>query len=328
MSRTVDSLLDFQDSDQCRRFLAGALTPEGIDSQKVFDTAVLCASEAGKVILKALKLREQPEQRNHASKISDADLVTETDVSVEKLIRSIIVERFPSHLFIGEEGVSGVVDCRERNGKFVWIVDPIDGTTNFVHSFPVVAVSIGFAYGDETLMGVVYNPMSQEAWFGWRNCGSYFIKPSGEVSRMKTSGCTSLGSALISTGFAVPLFRRITSHKHAQERLLNIVESNTRVLMSKSRDIRRIGSAACDLCFVAMGRTDAFFEFGIKEWDVAAALLILEEAGGDVSTVGGLQPCSIRGRNIMGCSTAELRKEMASVLIDTDVVRIIEEIEQ
>ena len=310
------------------QFLKHAVNLSGIEPETVLKFTLSCANEGGYLIREALKSREASKKRSHLAKISDADLVTETDISVEKLVRNRILEKFPGHLFIGEEGTSDVPVTNDRAGKYVWIVDPIDGTTNFVHSFPVVAISIGFALGDETLMGVVYNPVTDETWFGWKNCGAYFRNRSGEISQIQTSGCTSLGSALVSTGFAVPLFRRKITNAEAQSKLQSIVEKNTRALMTKSRDIRRIGSAACDLCYVAMGRTDVFFEFGIKEWDVAAGLLILQEAGGEVSTVGGLQPCSIRGRNIMGCSSSELRREMASVLTDVDVVSIIEEIEQ
>lgn len=328
MSVSTGSLNDLLKSRDLGCFLKNALRPEGIDAEDVLACSFECANEGGKLIREALKKRDKSMALAHSAKISDADLVTETDLSVERLVRSKLAQKFPGHLFVGEEGTSDAIGIGDRAGRFVWIVDPIDGTTNFVHSFPVVAVSIGFAYGDETLMGLVYNPMTEEAWFAWKNSGAFFMRSSGGISSIKTSGCSSLGSALVSTGFAVPLLRRKTPNRDAQEKLMSIVERNTRVLMTRSRDIRRIGSAACDLCYVAMGRTDVFYEFGIKEWDVAAGLLILEEAGGQVSTVGGLQPCSIRGRNIMGCSSSGLRMEMASALTDVDVVKLIEEVEK
>ena len=262
------------------------------------------------------------------TKISDADLVTETDVAVEKSIRLAISSDFPSHLFVGEEGTGRPISLSERSGKYIWIVDPIDGTTNFVHTFPVIAVSIGFAFEDELLMGVVYNPMTEELWFAWKGCGAWMKHPGGQIDRIYTSDCKTLSSALVSTGFGVPLFRRKTTSVDAQRRLRSIIEHNTWTLMNGSRDLRRIGSAACDICYVAMGRTDSFFEFGIKEWDIAAGLVILQEAGGVSSTVGGVRPYSIRGRNILVAASEELRIELSKVLIDDDIVRIIQDIEK
>lgn len=262
------------------------------------------------------------------TKVSAADLVTETDVAIENAIRSRIASTFPEHIIVGEEGTGDFVGESDRKGRFVWIIDPIDGTTNFVHAFPVVAVSIGVAFGDELVMGVVYNPLTDELWFAWKGCGAFFRRSSGTVSRIHTSKCVDVGSSIASTGFAVPLFRRLSARKESLEKLTRIVEHNTRILMTRTRDVRRIGSAACDICFVAMGRTDCYFEFGIKEWDIAAGLVILHEAGGDSSTIGGLTPYSIRGRNILVASSAALRHQMNDLLTDEDIVEIIEEIEK
>lgn len=280
------------------------------------------------MIRAALARRGERGSASHDTKISDADLVTETDVAVETMVRCRIATVFPDHLFVGEEGTGEPLNGCDRTGKFVWIVDPIDGTTNFVSTFPVVAVSIGFAYGDETIFGVVYNPMTDELWFAWKGCGAWMKKSNGEVVKIRTSGCETISSALISTGFAIPYFRRKTANVEAQKKLRSIIEQNTWTLMNSCRDIRRIGSAACDICYVAMGRTDTFYEFGIKEWDVAAALVILHEAGGDSSTVGGVKPYSIRGRNILAAASQKLRIALNQALVDKDVVQIIEEIEQ
>ena len=262
------------------------------------------------------------------NKISAADLVTETDIAVEKAIRARIALTFPDHIVVGEEGTGAFVGESDRKERFVWIIDPIDGTTNFVHAFPVVAVSIGVAFGDELIMGVVYNPLTDELWFAWKGCGGFLRRSSGTVSQIHTSSCADVGSSIVSTGFAVPLFRRSSASKESLEKLTKIVEHNTRILMTGTRDIRRIGSAACDICYVAMGRTDCYFEFGIKEWDIAAGLVILHEAGGDSSTIGGVKPYSIRGRNILVASSTALRQQMNNLLTDEDIVKIIEEIEK
>lgn len=280
------------------------------------------------MIRDAIQRRSSSGSSAHDSKISAADLVTETDIAVEKAIRNRIASVFPEHLFVGEEGTAEPVSVQEREGKWVWIVDPIDGTTNFVHAFPVVAVSIAVAFGDEPVLGVVYNPLTDELWFAWQGCGAFMKRANGDITRMRTSGCETLGSALVSTGFAVPFLRRKTGNIAAQETLQGVVEHNTRVLMRNARDLRRIGSAACDICYVAMGRTDVFFEFGIREWDIAAALVVLHEAGGDSSTVGGLKPFSLRGRNVLVAACAALRAEMSAVLTDEGAVSSIEAIEQ
>lgn len=125
------------------------------------------------------------------TKVSAADLVTETDVAIENAIRSRIASTFPEHIIVGEEGTGDFVGESDRKGRFVWIIDPIDGTTNFVHAFPVVAVSIGVAFGDELVMGVVYNPLTDELWFAWKGCGAFFRRSSGTVSRIhiQVRGC-------------------------------------------------------------------------------------------------------------------------------------------
>ena len=299
-----------------------------ISPVKALECALQCANEAGQMVRDSLAARTSGHVSSLSTKSSVADLVTETDIAVEKAIRSRISGTFPTHLFVGEEGTSEPVSVAERAGNFVWIIDPIDGTTNFVHSFPVVTVSIALAYQDESIMGVVYNPMTDELWFAWKGCGSVMKRSSGEMIKIRTSGCEELGSALVSTGFAVPLLRRKTVAVKEQESVRSIVEGNMRVLMTQSRDLRRIGSAACDICYVAMGRTDSYFEFGIREWDIAAGLVILHEAGGDSSTVGGVKPYSIRGRNLLVASSEKLRKQLNGVLTDTNIVPLIEAVER
>jgi fructose-1,6-bisphosphatase/inositol monophosphatase family enzyme len=210
----------------------------------------------------------------------------------------------------------------------VWIVDPIDGTTNFVHTFPIVTVSIAVGIGDDLLLGVVYNPLTDELWFAWKGCGAFMKRSDGTVDRIHTSRATNIGESIISTGFGVPMFRRKTRAVEAQRAALELLEHNNRILMTQSRDIRRIGGAACDLCYVAMGRTDAYFEFGIKEWDIAAGLVIVIEAGGSASTVGGKEPVPIRGRNVLVAATRALRVELTTLLSDKDINKLLEAIEQ
>jgi myo-inositol-1(or 4)-monophosphatase len=324
---TFSSICELLQSDTLNEFLRHPSSCSQEVAIQILRCALLCADEGGSMIRKAISTRVSSASQDANTKVSAADLVTETDLAVEKLIRNRINKTFTDHLFVGEEGSGASITVSEREGKFVWIVDPIDGTTNFVHAFPVVAVSIAVAFGDKPILGLIYNPLTNELWFAWKGCGAFMKQANGSLIPIATSGCKSLSSAIVSTGFAVPAFRRETANVAAKEKLQSIVEHNTRVLMTRSRDIRRIGSAACDICYVAMGRTDVYFEFGIKEWDIAAGLVILSEAGGDSSTVGGNTQYSIRGRNILVAASTELRLEMNSVLRDEGAVESIEQIE-
>ena len=321
------SLKDLGQSADLEPFLSSPANCTPSLAREILKCAFQCANEGGQMIKDALGRRATSASTNADMKISAADLVTETDIAVEKAIRNRISSEFSDHLFVGEEGTAAPISAADREGKYVWIVDPIDGTTNFVHAFPMVAVSIAVAFGDVPILGVVYNPMTDELWFAWKGCGAFMKRSDSSIIPIHTSGCKELSSAIVSTGFGVPSFRRVTANKAAKEKLLAIVEHNTRVLMTRSRDIRRVGSAACDICYVAMGRTDVYFEFGIKEWDIAAGLVVLGEAGGDSSTVGGLKPYSLRGRNVLVAASTALRLEMNRSLIDDKAVELIEQIE-
>jgi len=319
-------VLDLAECDQTHMFLSKAISNGEFAPRDIFMCAMTCAHEAGEMIRFAIKQREEGPHHSHNTKSSDADLVTETDVAVEKAIRNRISATFPDHLFIGEES-NVSISTSERENKIVWIVDPIDGTTNFVHTFPIVTVSIAVGIGDDLILGVVYNPLTDELWFAWKGCGAFMKRSDGSVIKIHTSQSQSIDTSIISTGFGVPMFRRKTKAVDEQQQALALIEGNTRVLMTRSRDIRRIGGAACDLCYVAMGRTDAFFEFGIKEWDIAAGLIIVIEAGGTASTVGGVQPVPLRGRNVLVASTESLRTQLTSLLSDKDINKLLDAIE-
>lgn len=322
-------LADFLNSD-ISSYISAANSQCGTSPIDILRCALQCADEGGEMIRKAISSRGSHGPNSVLTKVSAADLVTETDIAVEQAIRTRISRTFPEHLFVGEEGTNGTpVGVAEREGKLVWIVDPIDGTTNFVHGFPVVTVSVAVAFGDELILGVVYNPLMNELWFAWKGCGAFMRQANGSINRIHTAHTQVVDNALISTGFCVSRFRKETKTAvREQDQLREILEHNTRVLMTRSRDIRRIGSAACDICYVAMGRTDAFFEFGVKEWDIAGGLVVLHEAGGVSSTVGGKQPYSIRGQNLLVASTEALRQNLAGLLIDTNAVELIEIIEK
>lgn len=204
----------------------------------------------------------------------DVDLVTVADRAVEKLIRSRLAEIFPDHGMYGEEGT------RERlEREYRWYVDPLDGTTNFAHGFPQFCVSIGLEHRpgglpageDGTLeAGVIYDPLRDELFTAERGQGAFLNGKSLHVSRT-----AELAEALVSTGF--PSRRR-----HSSPNIHFYHEFTLR-----SHGVRRAGSAALDLAYVAAGRLDAFWEFNLNPWDTAAGILIVREAGGSVTDFSG-----------------------------------------
>jgi myo-inositol-1(or 4)-monophosphatase len=206
----------------------------------------------------------------------DVDLVTEADRAVEKLVRTRIGEVFPGHGVYGEEGT------RERlEGEFRWYVDPLDGTTNFAHGFPQFCVSMGLEHRpagtspdqDGTLVaGVIYDPMRDELFTAERGHGTSLNGNAVRVSRV-----AGLAEALLATGFP-------SRKRHSSPNVHFYHEFTLR-----SHGVRRAGSAALDLAYVACGRLEAFWEFNLNPWDTAAGILLVEEAGGRVTGFSGAQ---------------------------------------
>lgn len=196
---------------------------------------------------------------------SAVDLVTEVDVAAEKTIIGMLKEAFPEHCFLGEE--SGGSAGEERlSDEPTWIIDPIDGTTNFVHTYPFVAVCIGLAINKQTVVGVVYNPVLEEKYTAIRGGGAFLNgKP------ISVSSAPEIGQAVVSTNIGYGRSREVT----------DFMLGNVRVLLEHNvRGLRMTGSAATLMCDVAMGRLDCYFEWGVHAWDVSAASIIIEEAGG------------------------------------------------
>jgi len=198
-------------------------------------------------------------------KSSSIDLVTEVDRACEQAILEVIGAAFPDHAILAEE--SGAQGSHE----LVWVIDPLDGTTNFAHGYPQVSISIALTRADQTLLGLVYDPMREELFVGRRGGGA-----TCNDERLRVSSTPDLASSLLASGF--PYDRR----EHADYYLAFF-----KAFMLRTQGIRRAGSAALDLCWVAAGRVDAFWEFKLKPWDTAAGVLIVEEAGGRCSDFGG-----------------------------------------
>lgn len=242
--------------------------------EKIRKAAVEAAIEAGKVTLRFYRKRLEVREKARSS------LVTQADMKSEALIRRILTKKFPTFQFRGEEG--GANEAAAADAP-MWHVDPLDGTTNFVHGFPMYCVSIGLALGQEPLVGVVHIPTLGETFHGAKGCGAQMNR-----SKIRVSQRAKLSECLLTTGFA---------YLHKPEVISPEIELFKRAHM-EARAVRRPGAAAIDLAYVAAGIFDGFWERNLSSWDVCAGALLVQEAGGKVSNYFGL-PATFEGREIL-----------------------------
>jgi myo-inositol-1(or 4)-monophosphatase len=244
---------------------AGSETDGAGGTDALLGIAVDAATMAGALL--AERARHGAE-RHVSAKSTPTDLVSEADLASERAIRELLAERRPDDGFIGEEG-----DRVESASGLDWVVDPLDGTINFLFAIPQWCVSVAVADGHGTLAGAVYDPNRDELFSASRDGRATLTGPHGEVELPLRGRCDGsdrdgeLATAMVATGFAYDAAVRA-----AQARVL------TRVL-PRVRDVRRLGSAALDLAWTAAGRYDAYFERTVKQWDIAAGALICERAG-------------------------------------------------
>ncbi len=194
------------------------------------------------------------------------DVVTEADKESEMCIANLIHANFPDHHILGEEGMENI----EGSSEYKWIIDPLDGTTNFSHAVPIFAVSIGIEHKGDIIMGAVYNPFVRELFFAERGEGAWLNEESISVSDIDD-----INKSLLVTGFP---YDRST---------IDFLLKYVREVLVKSHGLLRLGSAALDLCYVASGRLEGFWEFSLNPWDTAAGYLIVKEAGGKVTEING-----------------------------------------
>jgi myo-inositol-1(or 4)-monophosphatase len=225
----------------------------------VISPAAQIAREAGGLLMEHFRQHVKIEYKG------EADLVTVADRKSEALIRQRLRERWPSHDILGEEG-----GLQDTGSDYRWYVDPLDGTTNFAHGFPVFCVSMALEYKGKRIVGVIYDPTRDELFTAEQGSGAYL-----NDERIHVSKTAELAESLVATGFPshkrhkspnIFFYHQITLHTHG---------------------VRRAGSAALDLCCVACGRFDGFWEFNLNPWDTAAGVLIVEEAGGKVTDFHG-----------------------------------------
>jgi myo-inositol-1(or 4)-monophosphatase len=230
-----------------------------LSTNTYLELAVEAAQEAGAILLAEF---DRPRQIRYKGVV---DLVTQADQKSEQAIVARLRTHFPKHAIVAEEGGG-----QETDSPFRWFVDPLDGTTNFAHSYPCFAVSIGLEEAGEMIVGVVYNPVSQEMFAAARGEGAYLNQKRIHVSKIE-----GLGTSLVCTGFP--------PGQRSQGRNLRFYWEFTQ----RSHGVRRDGSAALDLAAVACGRFEAFWEFGLRAWDTAAGILLVREAGGMATRFSG-----------------------------------------
>ncbi len=255
-----------------------------LSANHYLELAVETAQEAGAILLAEF---DRPRQIRYKS---DVDLVTQADQKSEAAIVARLRTHFPKHAIVAEEGGG-----QESDSPFRWYVDPLDGTTNFAHSYPCFAVSIGLEEAGEMIVGVVYNPVTQELFTAARGEGAYLNQKRIHVSKIET-----LGTSLVCTGFP--------PGQRKQERNIRYYWEFT----LRSHGVRRDGSAAMDLAAVACGRFEAFWEFGLRSWDTAAGIMLVREAGGMATRFSG-QPYAPGDPEILA-SNGLIHSEMQEVV--------------
>jgi myo-inositol-1(or 4)-monophosphatase len=245
------------------------------NKKEFLDTAIKAARLAGQVIV------------NHLGKISKMDIglkqasdfVTSVDKESEKVIIDTIKEHFSDHHFLAEESLKEF-----GNGKYRWIIDPLDGTTNYIHSYPVFSVSIALEFEGGLVLGVILDPLRNELFWAEKEAGAFL-----NGNPIKVSEVSTINESLITTGFP---FRS----KEMIDPYLKLFKN----LFLKVSDLRRAGSAALDLAYLACGRCDGFFELGLSPWDIAAGSLLITEAGGLITDFGGGPHYLMTGNIIAG----------------------------
>lgn len=228
----------------------------------LLNVAVMAAHRGGDTLIRSLpkldKIKVEQKGRN--------DYVSEADRNAEKAVIQTIRKHYPNHAILAEE--SG----QQGDSDYLWVIDPLDGTTNFLHGFPVFCVSVGLMHKNRLEHGAVYDPLRQELFTASRGHGAHL-----DGRRIRVSKLTTLERALIGTGFP---FRDSNMALGPYMNMLKTVLINT-------SGVRRTGAAALDLCYVAAGRLDGFWETGLSKWDLAAGALIIREAGGIISGMDG-----------------------------------------
>jgi myo-inositol-1(or 4)-monophosphatase len=266
---------------------------------EMLEFAIETARAAGRLLC---EFSDRQHQVGH--KQSEIDLVTEADFASEKLIVNAVHAAFPGQPVLSEEGLGDLADPTaldhgspgSSSGVAVWLVDPLDGTVNYAHGYPIWSVTLALVMGVTITLGVTYDPLRQQMFWAERGAGAWC-----NGRRLRVSGAACLADALLATGFP---YTRATDPDN------NLAEFNA--LMPRVHGVRRAGSAALDLAHVAAGWLDGYWERGLRPWDYAAGLLLVEESGGTVTGPDG-KPF-VLGRERVVASNGYLHQELLEAL--------------
>ncbi|CAG9841191.1 unnamed protein product [Diabrotica balteata] len=264
-----------------------------------YETAVALGMQLGTIIKKTALLRN----KSTSTKLNRTDLVTDTDKQIEQLLISTISQEYPNHKVIGEESTFEGAECTLTDAP-TWIVDPIDGTMNFVHSFPHSCISIAVFVNKEPEIGIIYNPHLDQFFSARRGKGAFLNGKSISVSDTKT-----MADALVLT----ESFARKDSIKE------KVILENYKMLMRETHGVRSLGSAAIDMCMVACGAADAYYQYKLNIWDIAAGELIVKEAGGVVLDTDG-SPLNRFAMRVLTANSEEVAQAIAKKLVQYDPI--------
>ncbi|XP_061111856.1 inositol monophosphatase 1-like [Conger conger] len=263
------------------------------DWTECMNYGMFIARQAREVILHAFRIKKAV-----MLKSSPADLVTETDQRVEKMLISAIRDKYPKHKFIGEESVAAGEHLVLTDSP-TWIIDPIDGTANFVHRFPFVAISIAFAVNKQTEFGIVYSCIEDKLYSAQRGRGAFCndipLSSSGQNDITKCLVVTEIGAERDQVALAT-----MTSNIH-------------RILEIPIHGIRAVGTAAVDMCLIATGGADAYYHIGMHCWDIAASAIIVCEAGGVVIDTNGSE-FDMMSRRVIAASSMSVAQKISKVI--------------
>ncbi len=243
-----------------------------LKSEEILNVAVEASLAASGIIMEAAR-----NPLIHKVKKSGSDIVTQTDLESEKIIKSFITKNYPDHSILAEES-----DQKYSNSDYLWVIDPLDGTTNFVHGYPSFSVSIGIYYKNKPVVATVLEMPHVKLYTAIKNKGAWC-----EGNKIQTSKTKTLKDSLLVTGFGY-------EHGDLWEKNMDLF----RILTDKCHGVRRLGSASIDICHVATGQVDGFWEYDLSPWDSAAGILIAKEAGCSVSQLNGAK-YSIFDNNIL-----------------------------
>ena len=227
------------------------------DNSKILEFAINLAKYAGSIHMSYFGRLSDVE--NKSTKI---DLVSKADIESNQYIVSEIQKKYPQHSILSEE-----MGEYSGNSNYQWVIDPLDGTTNFVHNLPIFSCSIGLRKDNQTILGVVYNPAAEKCFYAEKDKGAFLNN-----KQISSTSCKTLSDSLLATGFPY-------EHDDKYDMLFRIFKE----FYDKTRGLRRLGAASLDLCFVGMGRFDGFYEYGLKPWDICAGEIIAKESGAIVT---------------------------------------------